>query len=400
MTSRSDIRARRGLRPIINVSGTMTTLGASIVVPEAVREVAEILPEWVEVNHLHKMASQTIARSTGTEAGFVTSSAAAGITLAIAGCMTGPDLGKVEQLPDTTGMKSEVVIQIGHLTGYGASVDQAIRLAGAACAPVGNVTDVKAYQLAHKITEKTAAALYVVSHSTSQYGQLPLAEFARVCRDHGVPVIADLASEYDLKGFAESGADLVIYSGHKFLGGPTAGIVGGKKALVRATFLQNYGIGRGMKVGKESILGTIAALEAWEKRDHAGIRKRERSYLDLWVKRFAAIPGITVRVVPDPTDNPLDRLDLVVDPEGARITAWELADALAAGDLPIAVRDIQVENGYFQLDPCNLHPGEAEIVADRIVAELAEARKRNRPQQYGLAERQARRMEGLLRWPD
>src|SRR5262245_35918569 len=117
MTQRSDIRARMGLRPIINVSGTMTTLGASIVVPAAVKAVGEILPEWVEVNALHKQASHAIAKATGTEAGFVTASAAAGITLAIAGCMTGADLGKVEQLPDATGMRDEVVIQLGHLTG-------------------------------------------------------------------------------------------------------------------------------------------------------------------------------------------------------------------------------------------------------------------------------------------
>ena len=400
MTERSNIRARLGLRPVINVSGTMTTLGASIVVPDAVRAVREILPEWVEVNDLHRMASRAIAKATGTEAGFVTASAAAGITLALAGCMTGSDLGRIEQLPDTTGMKNEVAVQMGHLTGYGASVDQAIRLAGAKCVPVGNVTDARPYQLAHKITERTAAALYVVSHSTAQYGQMPLDVFARVAHDQGVPVVADLASEYDLKSFAAAGADLVIYSGHKFLGGPTAGIVGGRKALVRATFLQNYGIGRGMKVGKESIAGTIAALEAWEKRDHTGIRKLERSTLDLWVKRFSDLPGVTATITPDPTDNPLDRLDLKVDPEAACITAWELADALAAGSPPVAVRDIQVENGWFQLDPCNLHPGEAEIVADRIVAELTEARKRNRPQQYSLAERQAKRIEGLLRWPD
>ena len=397
---RSDIRARLGLRPIINVSGTMTTLGASIVVPQAVKAVSEVLPEWVDVTDLHRMASRAIAKATGTEAGFVTASAAAGITLAIAGCMTGPDLGKIEQLPDTSGMKNEVAIQIGHLTGYGASVEQAIRLAGGVCVPVGNIVDAKPYQLAHKITDRTAAALYVVSHSTSQYGQMPLDVFARVAHDHGVPVIADLASEYDLTGFAAAGADLVIYSAHKFLGGPTAGIVGGRKALVRATFLQNHGIGRGMKVGKESIVGTIAALEAWAARDHAGIRKQEKSHLDLWVKRFSGLPGVTATIIPDPTANPLDRLKLDVDPEGARITAWELADALGAGDPPVAVRDMEAERGYFYLDPCNLHPGEAEIVADRVVAELGEARKRNRPQQYTVAERQAKRLDALLRWPD
>ncbi len=397
---RSDIRARLGLRPIINVSGTMTALGASIVVPAAVKAASEVLPEWVEVNDLHRKASRAIARATGSEAGFVTASASAGITLALAACMTGPDLAKIEQLPDTTGMRNEVVIQMGHMTGYGAPIEQAIRLAGGVCVPVGNVTDARPYQLAHKITERTAAALYVVSHHTVQYGQIPLDVFARVAHDQGVPVVADLASEYDLKGFHAAGADLVIYSAHKFLGGPTAGIVGGKKALVRSTFLQNFGIGRGMKVGKESIAGTIAALEAWETRDHAAVRRLETSYLDLWVRRFAGLPGVTATIIPDPTDNPLDRLMLQVDPEAARITAWELADALAAGDPPVIVRDHEAEQGFFQLDPCNLHPGEAETVADRVIHELGEARKRNRPQQYSVAERRARRFEGLLRWPD
>ena len=106
MSKRSDVRQRLGLRPIINVSGTMTALGASIVVPEAVKVASEVLPEWVEVNDLHRKASAAIARLTGSEAGFVTASASAGITLAIAGCMTGPDLAKIEQLPDATGMRN------------------------------------------------------------------------------------------------------------------------------------------------------------------------------------------------------------------------------------------------------------------------------------------------------
>src|SRR5207302_1807429 len=121
----------------------------------------------------------------------------------------------------------------------------------------------------------------------------------------GVPVIADLASEYDLKGFLAAGADIAVYSAHKFLGGVTAGIVAGRKELVRATFLQNYGIGRGMKVGKESIAATMAALEAWGRRDHAAIRARERGYLDLWVSRFSGLPGVQAQIVPDPTGNPL-----------------------------------------------------------------------------------------------
>ena len=245
----TDIRSRLGLRPIINVSGTMTGLGASIAVPEVIAIAAEILPEWVEINDLHRKASGAIAAACGAEAGFVTASASAGITLTIAGAMTGVDLARVESLPDTAGMKDEVVILSGHMTGYGASVEQAIRLAGAKVVPVGNVTDARHYQLAAKITERTAAALYVVSHHTVQYGQLPLTEFSRICHEKGVPVIADLASECDLKGFLAAGADVAIYSAHMFLGGMTAGIVAGRKDLVRATFLQNSGIGRGMKVG-------------------------------------------------------------------------------------------------------------------------------------------------------
>jgi L-seryl-tRNA(Ser) seleniumtransferase len=265
---------------------------------------------------------------------------------------------------------------------------------------VGQATEVRGYQLAHRLTEGTAAALYVVSHHSVQYGQLPLDRFARICHAKGVPVIADLASEYDLRGFLAAGADVAIYSAHKFLGGPTAGIVAGSKVLVRAAFLQNLGIGRGMKVGKEGIVGAMAALQAWEKRDHAAIRARETDHLLLWQRRFEGMPGVTISLEPDPTRNPLDRLKLALEPERARITAWELADALAAGNPPVIVRDHEVEHGFFYLDPCNLHPGEAEVVADRVVRELERARARGRGQEYSAAERRARRLERLLTWPD
>lgn len=397
--TRSDIRPSLGLRPVINVSGTMTALGASIVGPEAVAAMTAILPEFVEIDDLQKKASAVIARLCGAEAGFVTASCSAGITLAIAGAMTGADLAAVERLPDTTGLKNEVVVMMGHMVGYGAPVDQAIRLAGAKVVPVGQATNARAYQLEGAINDRTAAALYVVSHHTVQYGLMPLDEFAAVCHARGVPVIVDAASEYDLKGFLAAGADIALYSSHKFLGGPTGGIVAGARDLVRATFVQNSGIGRGMKVGKESILGTIAALEAWETRDHAGIRARERAALELWQARFASHPGVTATIIPDPTNNPLDRLQLSLDPEEARITAWDLADQLARGAPPIIVRDHEVEHGHFFLDPCNLHPGEEHVVADRIDAELETARKRNEATAGSLLERRNRRTASLAKWP-
>jgi D-glucosaminate-6-phosphate ammonia-lyase len=396
----TDMRAELGLRPIINVSGTMTALGASIVVPEAVRAVAGILPQFVEINDLQRLASRVIADACGAEAGFVTASAAAGMSLAIAGCMTGADLARIERLPDATGMKDEVAVQLGHLVGYGAPVDQAIRLTGAKVVGVGQATDVRPYQLEGALTPQTAAVLFVVSHHTVQYGQMTLEEVVEIAQARSVPVIVDGASEYDLKGFLARGADIAVYSAHKFLGGPTAGIVAGRKDLVRAAFLQNGGIGRGMKVGKEGVAGAIAALEAWKARDHAAVRARETGYLEFWKERLSRWPGIRPVIVPDPTHNPLDRLEVHIDPEEARITAWDLADALAAGDPPVIVRDHEIELGFFYLDPCNLHPGEEKLVAGRFDQELERARGANARAPTQVADRRRGRFERLLRWPD
>jgi D-glucosaminate-6-phosphate ammonia-lyase len=396
-SNRPDIRPQLGLRPIINVSGTMTSLGASIVVPEAVQMAERILSEFVEINELHRRASTTIAQATGAEAGCITASCSAGITIAVAGCMTGADLARIEQLPDAGGMKDEVLIQAGHMVYYGAPIEQALRLTGAKVVPVGQSTFARPFHLAGKINERTAAAVFVISHHAVQYGQIDLAEFCAICRERGVPVIVDAASEYDLRGFLAKGADIVCYSAHKFLGGPTAGIVAGRKDLVRAAFLQNNGIGRGMKVGKESIAGTIAALEAWGKRDHKAVRARETGYLKLWMDRLAKVPGLKPSIVPDPTGNPLDRLKLEVDAAESGTTAWALASALARADPPVIVRDHEVEHGHFYLDPCNLHPGEAEVVASQIAAVAAAIRGKPSPD---LAAMRRRQYESLLAWPD
>ncbi|ACI58933.1 L-seryl-tRNA(Ser) seleniumtransferase [Rhizobium leguminosarum] len=396
----NDIRPSLGLRPVINVSGTMTSLGASIVVPEAIEAMASILPHFVEINDLQRKASAVIARLTGGEAGFVTASCSAGISLAVAGAITGDNLLAIEKLPDAVSEKNEVLVQMGHVVSYGAPVDQAIRLAGGKVVLVGQATSTHRFHMEKAITDKTAAAVFVVSHHVVDYGLLNLKEFVEIAHARGVPVIVDAASEYDLRIFLEQGADIALYSGHKFLGGPTSGIVAGRKELVRHAFLQNMGIGRGMKVGKESIFGVMAALEAWEKRDHAGIRERETSSLNLWKRTLDGRPGVSALIEPDPTNNPLDRLRLIVDPEQAHITAWDLADALARGDPPIIVRDHEVEHRYFYLDPCNLHPGQDVIVANRLAEELDKARASNEIIATPIENRSRHRFDGVLRWPD
>lgn len=398
--STDDIHARLGVRRLINVSGTMTVLGASIARSEAIEAMRAILPEFVEMDVLHRRASGVIAELTGAEAGFVTASCSAGVTLAVAATMTGSDLSAIERLPDTRGLKNEVVIQAGHLVHYGAPLDQGIRLAGATVVPVGQATSASAHQLVGAITERTAAAVYVVSCHVAMHAQIPLKAFVELAHARSVPVIVDAASEYDLKGFLSLGADVVVYSAHKFLGGPTAGIVAGSRARVRDVYLQNRGIGRGMKVGKESIAGTMAALKAWQTLDHEAIRCRDREVLHLWLAKLQGRRGIVAAIVPDPTGNPLDRVKVMVNPAEARITAWDLADRLAGGDPAVIVRDIEIEQGHFFLDPCNLHADEELVVAQRLAEELDRALSSATIVATPLHQRALAREAATFSWPN
>ena len=363
----------QGMRRLINVSGTMTGLGASVAAPGVAQATAAAMGNFVFIHEAQARASAIIARLTGAEAGFLTASASAGITLSVAACLTGLDPARVEALPLDPGPRPEVLVQAGHLCGYGAPVSQAIALTGARVRQVGQSTLCADHQITGALGPATAAAMYVVSHHVVHYGQCPLERFAALCKAQGVPVIVDAASEYDLRGFLDAGADLVVYSGHKFLGGPTSGIVAGRRDLVRAAYMQNMGIGRGMKIGKESIFGTIAALEAWERRDHAAARAQETRALEIWLSALADLAGVTARLVPDPTGNPLERLQVEIDAEALGVGAGTVARVLGQRDPAIVVRNHEVELGYFQLDPCNLLPGQAEAVATALRAVLSDA---------------------------
>lgn len=355
-----------GYDRIVNVSGTMTALGGSIARAPVREATAAAMARFVDMHQLQAHASRVIARLTGAEAGCLTASASAGVTVAAAACMTGLDPAAAEALPRHPGERCEVAIQLGHLCGYGAPVSTAIELAGARVRQIGQSTLAMDHQLDAALTERTAAALFVVSHHVVHYGQVPFARFVEIAHAKDVPVVVDAASEYDLTGFIAGGADLVIYSGQKFLGGPTAGIVAGRRDRVRAAYIQNIGVGRGLKIGKESIAGVIAAMEAWMTRDHDAIRAEEAAALDLWREAVAGLPGIRATKAPDPTGNPLDRLQIDVDPAAAGAGAATFARALAQRDPRIVVRNHEVELGYFQLDPCNLAPGQADLVATAL----------------------------------
>jgi uncharacterized pyridoxal phosphate-dependent enzyme len=358
---------RYGLRRLVNASGTETTRGASPVCHEVVEAVAALVPHSVEMIELQSVACATIARAFGTEAGVVVNCSAAGIAIAVAAAMTGLDLAKAERLPDTTGLKNEVVLQRGHNVTYGGHVTQNVVMTGAKVVEIGAATECGAYQLAAAIGPSTAAALYVVSHHTVPSGLIDLETFCRVCHEHGVPVIVDGAAEPDPRLFFAAGADLVITSMQKAFAGFTAATVAGPLDLVRACYLQDKGIGRPMKIGKEGVIATIAALERWMRLDHAAIRKALDDRLARAKQRLDGLPGFTITIEPDATSRLFARLLIHVDPARAGLTASELADALWQEQPSIAVRRLMADIGLLQVDLRRASDDLADEIVGKIV---------------------------------
>jgi len=363
-----DIYEELHLRRVINASGTLTAYGQSGALPAVIDAVTAVLPQFFEMDVLHARACEVIARVLGAEAGFVTSCAAAGLTLGVAACMTGTDPAKIAQLPDATGMKDEVIIQMGHCVDYGAPVTQGIRLAGAKVKIIGMLNSTPRHLFAASITPQTVAAMYVISHHTTQYGYIPLPQFVETAHAHGVPVIVDAAAEENqLPEILATGADLVVCSGHKHFRAPTSGIMAGRLALIRAAYAQNRGIGRGMKIGKEGIIGLIVALQAWEKSDPTSVQATEKARVRRVVERLQTLPGIQVSEVwPSPDPYPIMRAKVTVDPAAAGFNAMALSVLLAQGDPSIRTRSHHVEEGYFLLDPFNLSEADIEYICDRI----------------------------------
>jgi uncharacterized pyridoxal phosphate-dependent enzyme len=374
MSKAPDPFARYGLARLINASGTETVFGASPVGPEVISAIGAILAHSVDMAELQAAASHIIARVTGAEAGFVTGCTSASIVIAAAACMTGLDLGRIERLPDSTGLRNEVVIQKGHVVNYGSSISGDLRLSGARVIEFGAAAETGAYQLKAAISANTAAAVFVISHHCVATGMIRLAEFAIACHEVGVPVIVDAAAEYDWSGILSAGADLLLFSAQKALGGPTAGIVAGRRDLVRACYAQQRGVGRPMKAGKEAVMGVISALERWESLDHARIEAFVEEKARIAKSRLADLPGLDVRVMRDETGNPFSRVVLAVDPDRAGISAYALSAALAVGTPRIVLRNLYADQGILQMDVRRLDEPTLELVCDRIMATLKERR--------------------------
>ncbi|HVE48167.1 MAG TPA: aminotransferase class V-fold PLP-dependent enzyme [Casimicrobiaceae bacterium] len=357
----TDIFDKLGLRRVINVSGTETPFGASPVRPEVIAAISEIIPQSVLMRELQSAASEVIARATGTEAGCVTGCTAAGIVIAVAACMTGRDLARVEQLPDTKGMKNEVVMQKGHEITYGHNVSQNVRIAGASVIEIGAATQCAVYQLRHAITPNTAAALYVVSPLTVQNRLIDLKTFCTVCHEYDVPVIVDAASVSDPRPYVEAGADLVLFSAHKAFASITAGVIAGRLPLVQACIYQEHGIGRPMKVGKEGVAGAMAALEAWGADDRDKARKALEARLQRVESHLKKIAGVVV-------SRQGTQIKLEIDRAKGSVSAYGLAKALFADDPAIIVWSQFAREGMLLLTFGKVTDGVADYVCQRIAS--------------------------------
>lgn len=349
-----------GLPPIVNAAGKMTYLGSSAVSVEVAEAMADGARSYVEMAKLKNAAGRRVAELIGVPAACIVSCAAAGIAQSVAATITGTDLALVEQVPCINVAKRDIVIQKPHAVNFGASVTQMIRLGGGNVIEVGTANRSYPYQLESALGETTAAVVFVISHHTHPETVVGLGETISLAHAAGVKVVVDAAAETDLRKYADLGADLTVYSGHKAIGGPTSGIVMGETRLVEACTAQEYGVGRAMKVSKEAIAGVVCALELFLAGKDAAPTETLLACLD--VVRASLGDGLPVAVstVWDAT-RPIPRLVIRV-PENIGLTAAEVVDQLEHQNPSIRTRNHGVAQGVISVDPRELTLDGAQIV--------------------------------------
>ena len=371
-----DLFEKYGLRRVINACGKMTHLAGAKVLPEIAAAAAGSLQHFFVLDELQAAAGRVIAEASGAESGCVTACTAAGITLGVAGTMTGNCLPRVLRLPNTDGIANRVLIQKGHCVNYGNPVEQSIRLSGAEVCEVGTVNRCLPEELEFELESgEVAAVVHVESHHTVQYGWVRLPTVVELAHRFDVPVIVDgAAQDLRLRELVCMGADLVIISAHKYLCSTTAGIVAGRKELVDAVYLQNRGIGRPMKAGKEAIVGAMAALEYRMQEDIPAWSAEQLRKVELIQSRLKGTLGLFVSVDPDPGGSPFSRVRLTPDPHITGQTAASLRDVLAEGDPTVVVRAHRVDEGYINIDAVEMTDDEIDYLCAAVKQVLTNVR--------------------------
>ena len=350
-----------GVRTVINVAGAPTRLGGPQMNLEAAKAMLEASQYCVRMDELQARASQIISVITGSEAGYVTSGAAASLTLAAAACLCHLDFRLMNRLPETSGTANEIVICREQRSGY----DHALRAAGAVLVEVGmnevvagaGVRRSEAWEIATAITPRTAAVAYVCSGTS----QPPLEDVVSVCRERSVPLIVDAAGQLppiaNLRRFAGLGVDLVTFSGGKAIRGPQGtGFLAGRRDLIMSVALQNldldehwelwdppkelidksllrglprHGLGRGFKVSKEQVIGLLSALKSFS---GGGDRKRMsecRGLLSKVAEALADLSNVKVEFCAELADEGYTVLEITV-PGGSAEEGFQAARLLRA----------------------------------------------------------------------
>jgi uncharacterized pyridoxal phosphate-dependent enzyme len=369
-----------GVRPLINARGTVTIVGASRVLPEVRQAMEAAVREYVQIDELMDGVGRRLAELTGAEWGIVTSGASAALTVATAGCITGGDPDRLVRLPDLRGMKDEVIVPRYARTAY----EQAVRAVGVTIVEVDSRAELEA------ALGPRSALVMVLAGRRSDEGPLSLAEIASLAGPRGVPILVDAAADEIVvpNPCLSKGADLVAYSGGKCLRGPQcAGLLLGRQDLVRAAWINSaphHGLGRGFKVGREEIMGMLAAVEMWMKRDHAAETRTWTAWLEHIAARLASVAGVRTQILqPQGLSNRTPSLRVEWDPKVVPLTGDDVEKILWEGEPRVAIGgagsflpfppDLEPN---IQVVPYQLDAGEEQIVADALHAVLSNPPRR------------------------
>jgi len=372
-----------GVQPLINAKGTFTVITGSETLPEVKRAMDDASRAYVQMDELMDGVGKRLAELTGAEWGIVTAGCCAALTHTTAACLAGSDPERMQRLPNLEGLKSEVVIPAYSRNVY----DHAIRMLG-----VKIVTVQDPSQLAAAFSDRTAM-VYILG-GPGDDGPLGTKVVAEIARRHNVPVIVDAAAEILTipNVHLERGATAVAYSGGKCIRGPqAAGLLLGEKNLLQAAWANSaphHAFGRSLKVGKEEIMGMLAAVEMWVKRDHDAEWKEWESWLNSISARVSQINGVSTRVKQPSADLSNRSPSLSIEWDGARlgITGEELSNLLLAteprvilagarGSRPDSMPSSASIVAYMMM------PGDDKVVAERLYAALSSPPKFESPVQ-------------------
>lgn len=356
------INVKYGLKRVINASGRMSILGVSAPSQEVFKAMEEGGQQYVEMADFVKKSGKHVANLLGSESAIIVNSASSGLALSVAAMVTKGEKRKCVQLHKDYVANNEIILLKGHNVQYGAPIETMIYLGGGKPREVGYANEGRKEHIEEAITNETAAILYVKSHHCVQKNMMTVEEMWEVAQRAKVPLIVDAAAEEDLKKYIHY-SDLAIYSGSKAIAGPTSGIVAGKKTYIDWVGLQFQGIGRSMKVGKESIFGLLEALEQYFHKKDSSQDEKQSLQLLLDLNQYK---GIDIAIVQDEAGRSIYRARVHIDANELGINAEQVTAYLKAGTIAIYTRDYGVKEGFFDIDPRPLKGDDLEIIRQRI----------------------------------